>query len=124
KRLAPLTGSPERGQYYRWMSFAEGSIEPVVMEFYKHAQLPEEKKASAQEKLTAHRARLNDLLVVVATTLQDREVLLGEHFTAADLMMAAILHLAHTLKLLEGHPRLEQYVIQHTKRPACRKAVS
>ena len=34
------------------------------------------------------------------------------------------LHLANTLKLLDGHPRLVEYVQRHTQRPAVRKAVS
>ncbi len=90
------------------MAFAEGSIEPVVLEFYKHAQLLEEKKASAhqQEELARHRAQLNDVLKIVDAGLNGREVLVGGHFTAADLVMALILHFANTLKLLEGHPRL------------------
>ncbi|WP_141731126.1 glutathione S-transferase family protein [Oligoflexus tunisiensis] len=125
RHLAPPPGSSERGQYYQWMSFAEGSLEPVVMKFHEHAHLPEEKKTGLQqENLAQYRNRLNDVLKVVETTLKGREVLVGEHFTAADLMMAAILHLAHTLKLLEGHPLLEEYLMKHTKRPACRKAVS
>jgi glutathione S-transferase len=126
KHLAPPPGSTERGYYYQWMLFAEGSIEPVLMEFHKHAQLPEEKKASAhqQEELARHRARMNDVLEVIDAGLNGREFLVGGHFTAADLVMASILHFANTQKLLEGHPRLVEYVKRHTQRPAARKAVS
>ena len=126
KHMAPLVGSTERGPYYQWLLFAEVSIEPVVLEFYKHAQLPEEKKASAhlQDELARHRVRMNDVLNVVDTGLNGREFLVGGHFTAADLVMASILHLANTLKLLEGHPRLVEYVKLHTRRPAVMRAVS
>jgi glutathione S-transferase len=41
-----------------------------------------------------------------------------------DVVMASILHLANTLKLLDGHPRLVEYVKRHSQRPAVRKAVS
>jgi glutathione S-transferase len=124
KRLAPTPGSADRGQYYQWMSFAEGSVEPEVMAFHKRAQLPEEQRPSLQDQMTQAQARLNSALTVVDARLTDREVLVGEQFTAADVLMAAILHLAHTLKLLEGHPRLVAYVLRHTQHPACRKAVS
>jgi glutathione S-transferase len=126
KHLAPPPGSTERGPYYQWMIFAEGTVEPVVMEFYKHAQLPEEKKASAhqQEELARHRTRLNEVLNVVDAGLNGREFLAGGHFTAADVVMASLLHLANHLKLLDGHPRLVEYVRRHTQRPAVRKAVS
>lgn len=127
KNLAPPLGSPERGQYYRWMAFAEQSLEPMVMKLYRHAQLPEEQKPSAQqqEEIAKVRPRLEAALDVVDAWLKDREVLVGGHFTAADVMMAALLHLAHhTQKLLDGHPRLMEYVMRHTRRPASRQAVS
>jgi glutathione S-transferase len=126
KQLAPPLGSIERGVYYQWMVFAEASLEPVVKKFLEHAQLPEERKASAhaQEELARHRARLNDVLEVIDTALIDRECLVGGHFTAADLVNASILHLANTLKLLEGHPRLVEYVHRHCKGPAVMRAVS
>ncbi|AKJ01858.1 glutathione S-transferase [Archangium gephyra] len=126
KHLAPRMGSAERGPYYQWMVFAEVSLEPVVMEFYRHAQLPEEQKASASsnEALAKHRSRLTAVLDVINVGLGGREFLVAGAFTAADVVMASILHLANTLKLLDGHPRLVEYVKRHTQRPAVRKAVS
>ncbi|WP_164015732.1 glutathione S-transferase family protein [Pyxidicoccus trucidator] len=126
KHLAPLPGSAERGPYYQWMTFAEMSLEPVVMEFYRHAQLSEEKKADAhsEEALAKHRTRLGAVLDVINEGLSGREFLVGGAFTAADVVMASILHLANTLRLLDGQPRLVEYVKRHTQRPAVRKAVS
>jgi glutathione S-transferase len=126
KHLAPVMGSAQRGPYYQWMVFAEVCLEPVVMEFYRHARLSEEKKAHAHsdEELARHRTRLEAVLDVIKVGLGGREVLVGEAFTAADVVMASILHLAHTLKLLDGQPRLVEYVKRHTQRPAVRKAVS
>ncbi|MFP2904592.1 hypothetical protein ACLESD_05955 [Pyxidicoccus sp. 3LFB2] len=40
------------------------------------------------------------------------------------MVLASIRHLANTLKLLGRHPRLTDYVMRHTKRPATRRAVS
>lgn len=118
--LAPPVGSPERGRYHQWLSFAEGTIEPLVMEFYRQAQLPEEARGFAE----TNRERLNEALDLVAGALEGRNHLVGERFTAADLLMSALLHLAYSLRLLEGHQRLERYVHEHTRRPACRRAVS
>lgn len=125
KHLAPPMGSAERGPYYQWMVFAEGRLDSVVMEFYWHAQLPEEQQASAhaKEELAKHRTRLTAVLDVIDVGLGDREFLVGGAFTAADVVMASILHLAHTLKLLGEHPRLMEYVKRHSQRPAVRKAV-
>jgi glutathione S-transferase len=119
KHLAPPVGSAERGPYYQWMVFAELTLDPVVMAFYRHAQVPE-----SNEALAKHRTRLTGVLDIIDVGLGGREFLVGGAFTAADVVMASILHLAHTLKLLDGHPRLVEYVKRHSQRPAVRKAVS
>ncbi len=126
KQLAPPPGSADRGLYYQWMLFSETRLDTVVMPFYMHAQLPGEQQVSApvQEELTRLRARLKDVLDVINAALEGREVLVGGHFTAADVVNASVLHLANTLKLLDGHPRLVEYVMRHSRRPAVRKAVS
>lgn len=109
KHLAPPPGSRERGRYYQWMFFAEGTLEPVL-----HA-------VSADDKA---QTRLKQLLDVVAAALDGRELLAGDQFNAADLVMASLLHLAYARKLLDDHPRLVEYVARLTQRPAVRKAVS
>jgi glutathione S-transferase len=124
KHLAPLPGSADRGAYYQWMSFAEGTLEPEVMGFHARAQLAEEQRASHHEEIARAHARLDGALAVLDARLADRDVLVGAQFTAVDLLTAAILHMAFNLKLLEGHPRLVEFVIRHTQRPSCRKAVS
>ncbi|WP_263451719.1 glutathione S-transferase family protein [Hyalangium gracile] len=126
KHLAPPLGSVERGPYYQWMAFAELTLDPAVMALYRHVQLPEEQKDSAHSnaELARHRARLTPVLDVVRAGLGGREFLVGQSFTAADVVMASILHLANTLKLLDGHPQLVEYVRRHTQRPAVRKAAS
>lgn len=115
KRLAPPLESPDRAAYLQWLLFAEVELEPVVLEFYR---------ASQQADLTKHRARLNEVLRVLDARLEGREFVTGTTFTAADVVLASILHLANTLKLLDAHPGLFDYVLRHTRRPAARRAVS
>lgn len=107
--FAPPPGSPERGDYYQWLLFAEANLDPLVIGVFN------------QEPPSP---RLNELLDLVDERLRDREVLAGDTFTAADIVMASLLHLANMLKLLEGHPRLFEYVKRHTARPAIRRAVA
>ncbi|NRD42940.1 glutathione S-transferase family protein [Corallococcus exiguus] len=121
KHLAPTVGSPERGPYYGWMVFAEQSVDAAVMEFYRDARSPE--RDVSEETAAKARARLTAVLDVIQRGLGDREFLVGGAFTAADVVMASILHLAHTLMLLDGHPRLLEYVRHHSQRPAVRRAV-
>lgn len=68
KQLAPPVGSAERGLYYRWMTFAELTLDPVVMEFYRHAQPSEAKPPD--EALARHRARLTAVLDVIHAGLE------------------------------------------------------
>lgn len=124
KHLAPRVGSGERGLYYQWMVFAEVSLDSVVMEFYKDARLSGERPAHSEEESAKLRTRLERMFDVLHAGLDGREFLVGGVFTAADGVMVSILHLAHTLGLLDGRPRLMEYVKRHTQRPAVRKAVS
>ncbi|WP_342373749.1 glutathione S-transferase family protein [Myxococcus stipitatus] len=115
KHLAPPPGSTDRGRYYQGMVFAETRLEPAVMEVYE----------SPQRAFDANtRRHLTGVLDVLDKALGTREVLVGETFTAADVVTASLLHLANTLKLLDEHPRLVAYVRRHTQRPAVRRAVS
>ncbi|RYZ40898.1 MAG: glutathione S-transferase family protein [Myxococcaceae bacterium] len=120
KHLAPPPGSPERGPYLQWVLFAEVTLEPVVLEHHRNSQLPAEQKTD----LAKQHARLDEVLTVIDTRLGGREFAVGNAFTAADLVLASILHLANTLKLLASHPRLVDYVMRHTMRPATRRAVA
>jgi glutathione S-transferase len=126
KNLAPAVGAPERGRYLQWLVFAETRLEVAVLQFFQYAQLSEAQKPTAEqhEQFAQHRAQLQAVLHVVDAELNGREFLAAGHFTAADLVMASILHLAHALKLLDAHPRLVDYLFLHCKRPACAKAVA
>lgn len=120
KRLAPAPGSPERGPYLQWLVFAEATLEPLVLEHYRNGLLPEAQRAD----LTARRAHLDAVLTVIDTHVGGRPFVAGGAFSAADLVLASILHLANTLKLLDRHPRVVELVYRHTTRAAARRAVS
>lgn len=126
KQLAPLAGDAVRAAYYQWLLFAEVTLQPAVMRFHEHAQLPEKEKSDVhtQGALARHRAQLNAVLDVVDARVADRDFLAGDQFTAADVMTASILHLANHLQLLEERPRLVKYVYLHCQRPASRRAVT
>ncbi|MBM7115089.1 glutathione S-transferase family protein [Archangium primigenium] len=113
KGLAPAPHAPERGAYYQWLLFAERTLEPLALELRRGGPLAE-----------PERKRLDDVLTVVERALGDREVLVGSAFTAADLVMASLLHMLVHAGALESRPRLVDYVKRHTSRPALRSAMS
>jgi glutathione S-transferase len=120
KHLAPAPGSAERGPYLQWMLFAEVTLEPLVLEQLRNAPLTGEK----ERELAGQRVQLEKVLTVLDTAIGGREFVAGNAFTAADLILASVLHLANRVKLLEKHPRLLELVVRHTRRPATLRAVS
>jgi glutathione S-transferase len=58
----------------------------------------------------------------LAAALGDRDWLVGDDFTAADLMLASVLRIAEHADLLAEYPNLLAYRARCLGRPACRKA--
>jgi glutathione S-transferase len=59
----------------------------------------------------------------LAAALGDRDWLVGDDFTVADLMLASVLRIAEHADLLAGYPNLLAYRARCLERPACRKAI-
>lgn len=123
KGLAPKPGSPERGSYYQWMVYSMATLEPPIAEYANHtAFYPPEKRRP--EKAEAAKKKLDEqVLPPIAAALKGREALTGT-FSAADVMTASILNWAKSMKLLEAHPTLLDYVTRLTARSAVARANS
>jgi glutathione S-transferase len=121
KRLAPPLGTPARGLYYQWMVYAIATLEPPVIDVFMHAaMLPETERKPAV--LEAARKKFADVATVLEQALGTRPFLLGEQFTAADVMIGSTLGWAQMLGLLEGRKTLQEYVQRLSERPALQKA--
>jgi glutathione S-transferase len=123
-RLAPPPGSPERAAFLQWLHFAESTAFPplgivVWLTGYRddaaaHAKIIEDARARA--------AMGFDFL---EEQIGDRLYLLGEAFSAADIMMGFTLVAAQMLGVLDArHPRLNTYVARLQERPALRKVLA
>ncbi len=126
RRLAPLPGSSDRGDYLQWLLFAEVTLQPAVMRLYAHSQLPDAEKSdpAAQDEHAKHREQLDAILDVIDIRVAGGDFLAADMFTVADLVTASILHLANHLDLLDTRPRLVKYVYLHCRRPACARAAA
>jgi glutathione S-transferase len=121
KRLAPPVGSAERGIYYQWIAFFLTEIEPQANLLARHARfLPEAERVPAVAE-TALR-KLGEAFEVLERALAGRDHLVGERFTAADLLLGSGLGLARAQGLLAGHPALEAYTARVFDRPAAKRA--
>ena len=113
KKLAPPVGSPERGSYYRWISFM-APLEQLMVSKASGAALPDARMAGfGTEK---------DLLDTLEAALKDREYLAGDTFTAADLLVAAYVGWYLQFKLLEPRPAFVAFAARHQQRPAALRA--
>jgi glutathione S-transferase len=121
KHLAPPLGSPARGYYYQWLIYSMATAEPGVLKvFLNTVMLPEAKRsvAAADEG----RAQWAAVARVLESALEGKSFLLGEQFSAVDVMIGSIAGWASSMKLLEGFPQLQKYVARLTSRPAFRRA--
>lgn len=112
--LAPALDDPARGTYYRWMFFASGCIEPTMMD--KLSGTVRENTASA-----GHGA-LQDVLRCVEHALQRGPYLLGDRFSAADVVFGSTVNFAMLFGAFEKQPLMVDYVDRLMARPAAQSA--
>jgi len=92
----------------------------VIDVFMHTAMLPETERKPAV--IQAARKKFADVATVLEQALGTRPFLLGDQFTAADVMIGSTLGWAQMLGLLEGRKTLQQYVQRLSERPALQKA--
>jgi len=119
KGMAPATGTAERGRYYQWIVYAMTTVEPPLMTIFE-ARMG--RRAHPPEVLAAAEARLRDVAQVVETALGDAPFILGERFSAADVVLGAALSWGLRMKVLEGFPRISAYASRLMDRPAAKVA--
>ncbi len=121
KRLAPPVGTPARALYYQWMVYTMATLEPpLVQVFMNTVMLPEaERSAEAVEK---GRTQFKAVAGVLEQALSGRTFILGEQFSAADVMVGSTLLWANFMGLVAGYPALEDYVKRLSERPAVQRA--
>ena len=100
--LAPKLTDPERGAYVRWLFMAGSCFEPAVID--RHLQ---REPASMNE--TPY-ASYDSLIDMVEETLKVGPYLLGERFTAADLLWGMALRWTTMFGLVEARPAFQAYI--------------
>jgi glutathione S-transferase len=121
RKLAPPVGSRERPIYYQWLFFGMTTLEQPVSLYAKHtSSLPPEKRVA--EVAEDAREGVERALAPLDRALADRQWLLGNSFSAADIVVGASLLWASGLGLLEGHAALLDYVKRLKERPALQRS--
>ncbi len=113
--LAPAIDDPRRGEFLRWLVFQASSIEPAMMQ------------AGAQFETKRQSAGWGDVDTVVealeARLSNADPWLLGDWFTAADLVVGGAVSWAMGWNLFPKKPAFEAYVERIKARPAYQKVM-
>ena len=121
KKLAPPVGTAARGLYYQWMFYSMATLEPPLLEiFVNTVMLPEAERSPAA--VTKAKARFEAIAPVLSSALSGRTFMLGEQFSAVDVMIGGMLGWGAFMGLLTDHPALQAYVQRVSERPAFKRA--
>ena len=112
--LAPAVGDPSRGRYLQWLFFSPGCIEPAYLVKFANVTVRPE---------SASFGDFDRVFDVLEAALSPGPWLLGERFSAADVMIGADLHFGIDIfMLVPERPVLRAYVDRCLARPALQRA--
>lgn len=114
--LAPPPGDRARAPYYRWMFFAAGPLEAVLVNKALGFAVPQGKQAMAGY------GTIEDVLGAIDGALAGREYLAGEKFSAADVYVGSHLSWGMMFGTVDKRPAFESYVARLHDRPAAKRA--
>jgi glutathione S-transferase len=113
--LSVPVGDPQRGPYLQWLFFNPSAIEPAMMD----TRFP---RNPAPPPAAIGYRPLEALLDVVAAALKGRPYLMGERFTAADVVTGSGLRWGMLFGMIPQRPEIVDYVARLTAREAFRRA--
>lgn len=118
--LAPQIIAPNRGYYYQWMFFVPGTMEPPLVNIFLHTQLLEVSKRR-QSVIDDSKNRFERIAAVLEHALGNKTYILGEHFSAADIMIASTLDWFP--ELISNFEALSHYHQTLSQRPAFKRSL-
>ena len=124
ERLLPGAGTRAGALARQWMAYGENPLTVVMGEIAAHGgAMPEPMRVPAL--VERGEAIASSLVGVVERALEDRPYILGDSFTAADVMLGFGLSIARHLRHVdERTPRVAGYLERLEARPAHRRAAS
>jgi glutathione S-transferase/GST-like protein len=117
-KLAPPAGSAERARFSRWLFFLASNIYPAVLRFYYPESYSTDPSAVDGIKASAQ-AALDDQFEILEDALDPGPYLLGETFSAVDIMLWMLIQWhPEPARLFEKSPRVKQVAELLHARPA------
>lgn len=114
--LAPAADDPQRGRYLQWLFFSAGCAEPAYTE---------KMNGWTTDSSAAAWGGFDRVVAVQEEALSGGQWLLGERFSAADVVMGIDLHYCmNIMKIVPQKSVLQAYVARCLERPALQRAIS
>jgi glutathione S-transferase len=113
-KLAPPVGDPLRAKYLYWLFFAPSCIEPAMVQVATKVEMP---------SVAAGWGEASRVFDVLDKALEKGPWLLGETFSAADIIVGSGLNFAVKLfKMVPSRPSFDRYIERCSARPAFQRA--
>jgi glutathione S-transferase len=112
--ITPAIGDPLRGPYLRWLFFYGSSYEPALID--------RSMKREPAPPSTSPYGDYDTMLKTLWDQLGNGPYLLGDRFTAADVLWGTALRWTTMFKLVPETPAVKAYIERVTSRPAALRA--
>jgi len=115
-QLAPPIGDKRRGPYLKWLVFGPSCVEPaMIAKAMEHPPAP---------RRMAGWADYDTVLGVLRSAVADTAYLLGDQFTAADVVIGSGLRWGMMFKLFPELPEFLAYTQRLAERPALQRQIA
>lgn len=112
--LAPAIGDTARGTYLRWIIFNQACVEPAIIDkAFNHTQA---------NPSTLPYGTYDDTIDALTGALKKGPYILGERFSAADVVVGAAVRWLLMFKLLPARSEFTNYAARLEQRPALQRA--
>ncbi len=114
--LAPPIGDPRRGIYLKWLFFGPSCLEPAIVDRMLKREPP--------MPMASGYGEFDTMLNVVAGAVAPGPYLLGEQFSAADVVIGAGLSWAMSMSLIPERPEIADYARRLGARAALQRVTA
>jgi glutathione S-transferase len=115
-KLAPTIGDKRRGEYLKWLFYGPSCVEPAMID--KALGRP------PAPRTTAGWADYDTVIEVLRNGVGKSKYLLGEQFTAADIVIGSALRWGLLFKMIPELPEFVSYVGRLKARPAMQRQLA
>ena len=114
-QVGPLVGDPLRGAYLSWLAYYSGVLEPAFVSKFMNVEVP---------RGTAGWVPVEEAMTAVIACLSPGPYLLGEKFSALDVLYGTTFAMFGQSALLPKSKLIEDYARHVTARPAFARALA